>query len=132
MNEAKLVELVAVRTRMLADDILELANIPVEEAMNDNEREVIILLQQMRKLVYNHNDLKLRTADVFADFTAQVIMFCLLYAHRVLCLPEDTPAEKERKIIAYIKEDLSEGEALTPFRNLMLYLRDHSDKNFFY
>lgn len=48
MNEAKLVELVAVRTRMLADDILELANIPVEEAMNDNEREVIILLQQMR------------------------------------------------------------------------------------
>ena len=56
MNEAKLVELVAVRTRMLADDILELANIPVEEAMNDNEREVIILLQQMRKLVYNHND----------------------------------------------------------------------------
>ena len=131
MNEAKLVELVAVRTRMLADDILELANIPVEEAMNDNEREVIILLQQMRKLVYNHNDSKLRTADVFADFTAQVIMFCLLYAHRVLCLPEDTPAEKERKIIAYIKEDLSEGEALTPFRNLMLYLRDHSDKNFF-
>ena len=116
---------------MLADDILELANIPVEEAMNDNEREVIILLQQMRKLVYNHNDLKLRTSDVFADFTAQVIMFCLLYAHRVLCLPEDTPAEKERKIIAYIKEDLSEGEALTPFRNLMLYLRDHSDKNFF-
>ena len=99
--------------------------------MNDNEREVIILLQQMRKLVYNHNDSKLRTADVFADFTAQVIMFCLLYAHRVLCLPEDTPAEKERKIIAYIKEDLSEGEALTPFRNLMLYLRDHSDKNFF-
>ncbi len=49
-----------------------------------------------------------------------------------LCLPEDTPTEKERKIIAYIKEDLSEGEALTPFRNLMLYLRDHSDKNFFY
>lgn len=131
MNEAKLVELVAVRTRMLADDILELANIPVEEAMNDNEREVIILLQQMRKLVYNHNDSKLRTADVFADFTAQVIMFCLLYAHRVLCLPEDTPAEKERKITAYIKEDLSEGEVLTPFRNLMLYLRDHSDKNFF-
>ena len=44
MNEAKLVELVAVRTRMLADDILELANIPVEEAMNDNEREGSIMV----------------------------------------------------------------------------------------
>lgn len=131
VNEAKLVELVAVRTRMLADDILELANIPLEEAMNENEREVIAILQGMRALVYNHNDSNLRTGEVFADFTAQVIMFCLLYAHRVLCAPDDSPAEKERKINAYIKEDLTEGEALTPFRNLMLYLRDHADKSFF-
>lgn len=131
VNEAKLVELVAVRTRMLADDILELANIPIEEAMNESEREVIALLQGMRDLVYNHNDSNLRTGEVFADFTAQVIMFCLLYAHRVLCAPDDSPAEKERKINAYIKEDLTEGEALTPFRNLMLYLRDYADKSFF-
>jgi hypothetical protein len=131
VNEAKLVELVAVRTRMLADDILELANIPIEEAMNESEREVIALLQGMRDLVYNHNDSNLRTGEVFADFTAQVIMFCLLYAHRVLCAPDDSPAEKERKINAYIKGDLTEGEALTPFRNLMLYLRDYADKSFF-
>ncbi|HBB42486.1 MAG TPA: hypothetical protein DCZ74_03130 [Treponema sp.] len=131
VNEEKLVELVAVRTRMLADDILELANIPIEEAINENEREVIALLQGMLALVYNHNDSNLRTGEVFADFTAQVIMFCLLYAHRVLCEPDDSPAEKERKIKAYIKEDLTEGESLTPFRNLMLYLRDHADKSFF-
>ena len=81
--------------------------------------------------MYNHNDSNLRTGEVFADFTAQVIMFCLLYAHRVLCSSDDSPTEKERKINAYIKEDLSEGEALTPFRNLMLYLRDHADKSFF-
>ena len=109
VNEGKLVELVAVRTRMLADDILELANIPIEEAMNENERKVIALLQGMRELVYNHNDSNLRTGEVFADFTAQVIMFCLLYAHRVLCSSDDSPTEKERKINAYIKEDLSEG-----------------------
>ena len=131
VNEAKLVELVAVRTRMLADDILDLEDIPPADAMNENEREVIVLLQGMRELVYNHNDPSLRTGVVFADFTAQVIMFCLLYAHRVLCEPNDPPAEKERKIYAYIREDLSQGEALTPFRNLMLYLRDHDDKSFF-
>lgn len=131
VNEAKLVELVAVRTRILADDILEFASIPLEEAMNDDEHDMIQLLQGMRELVYNHNDSKLRTNEIFADFTAQVIMFCLLYAHRVLCLSDDSPAEKERKINAYIKEDLSEGEALTPFRNLMLYLRDNADKSIF-
>src|SRR5699024_8704229 len=93
--------------------------------------EVISILQGMRALVYNHNDSNLRTGEVFADFVAQVIMFCLLYAHRVLCAPDDSPAEKERKINTYITEDLTEGEALIPFRNLMLYLRDHADKNFF-
>ncbi len=131
VNEAKLVELVAVRTRMLADDILEFANIPLEEAMSDEEEDVIELLQGMKELVYSHNDSNLRTNEVFADFTAQVIMFCLLYAHRVLCLPEDSPAQKEEKINAYIRDDLSEGEALLPFRNLMLYLRDHADKGIF-
>lgn len=131
LNEEKLVELVSVRTRMLADDILKLANIPIEEAMDENEKKVISLLQGMRELVYNHNDPNMRTGAVFADFTAQVIMFCLLYAHRVLCSPDDTPAEKERKISAYIKEDLSEGEALTPFRNLMVYLRDYAGEEFF-
>ncbi len=129
VNEAKLVEMVAIRTRMLADDILEYADIPIEEAMNDDERDMIRLLQGMRELVYNHNDLKLRTNKVFADFTAQVIMFCLLYAHRVLCEPDDLPVEKERKIYAYIREDLSAGEALVPFRNIMLYLRDNADKS---
>ena len=131
VNESKLVELVAVRTRMLADDILQLANVPIEEAMNESEREVISLLQGMRELVYNHNDSNLRTGEVFADFTAQVIMFCLLYAHRVLCEPEDTPAEKEKKISDYIKEELSEGEVLIPFRNLMLYLRNHANQSSF-
>lgn len=131
VNEGKLVELVAVRTRMLADDILTFADIPVEEAMDDDEKEIILLLKKIRELVYNHNDSNLRTSKVFADFTAQVIMFCLLYAHRVLCRPEDTPIEKERKINAYIKEDLTEGESLAPFRNLMLYLSNHADKNFF-
>ena len=38
---------------------------------------------------------------------------------------------KKNEDQCYIKEDLSEGEALTPFRNLMLYLRDHADKSFF-
>lgn len=131
INESKLVELVAVRTRMLADDILEFANIPLDEAMNQSERNIISILQGMKDLVYSHNDSKLRTNKVFADFTAQVIMFCLLYAHRVLCTPEDSPVEKERKIVSYISNNISDGEALTPFRNLLLYLRGNADRSFF-
>lgn len=130
-TEGKLVELVAVRTRILANEIMEYADISLEEALDENERQIIRLLSGIKELVYNHNDPNLRTRSTFADFTAQVIMFSLLYAHRVLCCSTDSPAEKEDKIKRYITEDLTEGEALLPFRNLMLYIRDHSNSGIF-
>ncbi len=126
VDEEKLIESVAVRTRNLADEILECADLSVEEAINDDERNVILLLNGLKELVYNHNDPALRTGRVFSDFTAQVIMFCLLYAHRVLCSSSDSPAEKAAKIRGYAFNDIVEGEALLPFRNLMVYLRDNA------
>lgn len=130
-DETKLIELVALRTRLLADDIVRYASIPEEEALNEDERQTITLLAGLQNLVYNHNDTTLRTDKVFSDFTAQVVMFCLLYAHRVLCSSADTPVEKEEKIRAYAFDDLTEGENLLPFRNLMIYLRDNADTGLF-
>ena len=127
VNEEQLVELVAIRTRNLADDILSYANLSAEEAIDESERQVISLLSGLKQLVYNHNDPTLRTGHVFADFTAQVVMFCLLYAHRVLCSSTDSPAQKEAKIRAYINSEVAEGEALQPFRNLIHYLLDEAD-----
>lgn len=131
VDEEKLVELVAIRTRNLANEILEQADLTVEEAINDDERNVIALLEGLKELVYNHNDPALRTGSVFSDFTAQVIMFCLLYAHRVLCSSDDSSAEKAAKIRAYAFNDIIEGEALLPFRNLMVYLRDNAGNGTF-
>lgn len=131
VDEEKLVELVAVRTRNLANDILIQADLTAEEAMDDDERQVIALLNGLKELVYNHNDPALRTGRIFSDFTAQVIMFCLLYAHRVLCSSDDSPIEKAVKIRAYAFNDIVDGESLLPFRNLMVYLRDNAGNNTF-
>lgn len=130
-SEGKLVELVAVRTRVLANDIMEYANISYEEALDDNERQIITLLDGIKTIVYNHNDPGLRTSAVFADFVAQIVMFSLLYAHRVLCSSIDTPVEKEIKIKKFVTEDFVEDEALAPFRSLMAYIRDYSDSGMF-
>lgn len=130
-DEGKLVELVAVRTRMLADDIMAYSDLSIDEAIDDSERQAIELLTGIRNLIYSHNDEKLRNNMVFADFVAQVIMFCLLYAHRVLCKSEDLPSEKEKKIREYISKELVEGEALLPFRKLMLYLKDTAETGAF-
>lgn len=97
VDEEKLVELVAIRTRNLADEIRGYSDLTIEEAMNEDEHHIIELLNGLRELVYNHNDPQLRTGRVFADFTAQVIMFCLLFAHRVICSSEDTPTQKAEK-----------------------------------
>ncbi len=130
-DEGKLVELVALRTRILADDISHYISIPVDEAMNDDERAAILLLSGIRDLVYSHNDHNMRSDKVFADFVAQVIMFCLLYAHRVVCNSQDSPIEKEEEIRQYVFGDIVDGEALLPFRNLMVFLRDNANTDLF-
>lgn len=130
-NENELVEQVALRTRWLSDDILHYAEIKADEAVNEDEAKAIELLSGIRNLVYAHNDRGLRTEKVFADFTSQVIMFSLLYAHRVFCTDCDSPVEKEQKIRSYISDDLVESETLRPFRNLMIYLRDNAGNNAF-
>lgn len=130
-SEEKLVELVAIRTRVLANDIIEYSDILPEEALDESERQIINLLSGIKSIVYNHNDPALRTATVFADFVAQVVMFSLLYAHRVLCVADDTPVQKEEKIKKFIEDDFVEGEALTPFRSLITYIRTHSETDTF-
>ncbi|MCL2410885.1 MAG: N-6 DNA methylase, partial [Treponema sp.] len=130
-DEGKLVELVALRTRNLSDEILRFSEVPLDEAMNDVERSVILLLNELRDLVYNHNGRNLQNDKVFADFAAQVIMFALLYAHRVECTDADLPPEKEAKIRNYLSKDIVDGQALRPFFKIMHYINEHFDENSF-
>jgi len=124
-DEGNLVEQVAIRTRVLSDDILHFSNIPLEEAMDATEEQAITLLHDLRQLTYNHNDPAMRGDKVFADFVAQVIMFTLLYAHRVECTDADMPTEKARKIREYLARDIEEGQALRPFLTIIHYINDH-------
>ncbi|MCL4463294.1 MAG: N-6 DNA methylase [Firmicutes bacterium] len=130
-DEGGLVKLVALRTRFLSDEILRYAGIPIDEAMNDTESGAISLLGDLRELVYNHNDPTLRQDRVFADFAAQVIMFTLLYAHRVECADADSSTEKERKIREYLAREIEDGQALRPFLTIIHYINSHgNDSNF--
>jgi hypothetical protein len=130
-DEGKLAELVALRTRYLSDEILRYSTISADEAMDEAERNAISLLDELRVLVYNHNDRNLRQDKVFADFAAQVIMFALLYAHRTECTDDDPPTEKERKMKEYLSRNIVDGQALRPFLTIIHYINDHGDGNDF-
>jgi hypothetical protein len=125
-DEQKLVEQISVRTRMLSNEILKNANIRISEAFPD-EKETIKLLNNLKLLIYNHDDVTLRNERVFSDFVAQVIMFSLLYAHRVLCLENDPAPDKEKKIKDYISSTVQNYEKLEPFRKLMLYILNNAN-----
>lgn len=130
-DEGKLVELVALRTRLLSEEVLGYATLSFDEAMDDAERAAINLLGGLKELVYNHNDQTLHNDQVFADFAAQVIMFSLLYSHRVECSDADEPAEKERKIRNYLLQEVTDGQTLRPFLTIIHYLNSAGHENSF-
>lgn len=130
-DEGRLVELIALRTRVLSDDILNCTGIPYDEALNETERNAINLLSELRTIVYNHNDPNMRNDQVFADFAAQIIMFTILYAHRVECTDADSPMDKERKIRAFLSRSEYDNNALRPFLKIVHYLNDwEGNENF--
>lgn len=73
----------------------------------------------------------MRTSTVFAYFVAQIIMFCLLYAHRVVCSNDDSPAIKAEKIKAYAFNDVVDDAELILFHDLMIYLRNNKGTSTF-
>ena len=99
--------------------------------MDDDERNAITLLNGLKDLVYNHNDQSMRQDQVFADFAAQVIMFSLLFAHRIECTDVDTPIEKERKIREYLSLEIVDGQALRPFLTIIHYINSPGNENSF-
>lgn len=130
-DERRLVEQVAIRTRLLSDEILKYANTPKDEAFNDIEKVEISLLDGLKGLVYNHNFTPLRQDNIFADFAAQVIMFTLLYAHRIECSDSDSATEKEQKIKQFLLSDMLGEETLRPFLTIMHYICGQSEENNF-
>lgn len=103
-EEEKLVELSALRTRWLADKMVYYATLSFEEAMNEEERQAIFTIAEMKKMLGRQNAIHLQTEREFADFVAQAMMFALFYAHRILCDSADLPKEREQKIRRYLLE----------------------------
>lgn len=130
-TEDKLISLVAKRTRILSDKIVYYSTLKMAEALDDEERSEITLLSTIKDLVYNHNDPGFHTEKAFADFTSQVIMFCLLYAHRAICTASDSAIVKEKKIIDYVYNNLPAEDTLTPFKQLMDYVNKNAPEKSF-
>lgn len=129
-DENSLIGHVATRTKYLAEELKKYASMSEEEAVkNKEEKAAVKYLAALRDVVCNHSVSRLRTPDALSDFTAQVVMFTLLYAHRVTCKNDDTPDEKGCKIRNFASKLSAKNRNLKPFAELMKFIVAHQESN---
>lgn len=125
ISEQQLVTECAMRARFLADEIEALADLRPGAGLNEIENEAISILAQLKDIVQKHHDPLLRDKKVFSAFVSQVLIFGLIYAHRVLGIERLEPSERYKKMKDFW---LGEREThytahLKPFRALTELLR---------
>lgn len=125
ISEQQLVTECAVRARYLADEIESLADLRPGAGLNEVENEAIAILSELKGIVQKHHDPLLRDKKVFAAFVSQILIFGLIYAHRVLGIEDLEPAERYKKMKDFWLGDRGSNytEHLKPFRALTELLR---------
>jgi len=120
-TEERLIEDVARRALELSNSVMQLADLPAGAGLNDLENRTIETLHQLKAILEKHHDPRLRDRKAFADFVAQVLVFGLLYAHRIIAAPGQTPADRYRKIKKFWSEVVYSEftDRLRPFRALI-------------
>lgn len=125
ISEQQLVVECAMRAKFLADEIESLADLRPGAGLNEIENEAIDILFKLREVVQKHHDPLLRDKKVFAAFVSQVLIFGLIYAHRILGIENLTPAERYKKMKDFWlgERETRYTQELKPFRALTELLR---------
>lgn len=127
-KEKELITDVAKRARLLADNVLFLNTLNAEEAMNEDEKNTILILKALQETIVREHDGRLINGSIFADFVAQVLSFALLYAHMATTDENDNPQDKFDKITKYWKDIIlphASEHIMGPFYELIELLKDH-------
>lgn len=123
-SEEELIREVAKRAKELSKSVRDLADVPPGAGLDENENRTIEALRDLKSVVEQHHDPRLQDPRVFGDFVAQVLIFGLLYAHRVVHGPDDVPADRYRKIRQFWSDVVYREftEHLRPFQALVSML----------
>lgn len=126
ITESQLITEAAKRAVVLSDSIQELSDIPYGSGLSDIENQTIEILGKLKAIVEEHHDPELRDKKSFARFVSQVLVFGLLYAHRVIGHLNDTPKIRYKKIRAFWEDSINKNRTdhLKLFSGLTKILND--------
>ena len=130
-SEDRLVEEAARRAFALSENVSELVQQSEGSGLSAAENRTIETLHKLQTLLVEHHDVSLTTPKAFSDFVAQILIFGLLYAQRVICSSGDKPRDRYEKIHKFWSDVVfsNYSERLRPFQGLVEELSDELEKN---
>lgn len=125
VNEKILIEDVAKRAIPLSENINRFCEIN-ELVAADHEIGLIKQLNEIKKMLAEYIDNTLEDSENFADYITQVLLFGLIYSHRVSYVDGDTPKVRYTKIKEYFKGmvDVKGSQELLPFKGIVNLLNN--------
>ena len=125
-SETDLIKECALRARRLSNEIKDFVDMPLSSGLTKEEDSTIAALRDLKGVLESHHDQTLNSSQDFADFVSQVLVFGLLYAHRVVSATGDTPKSRDFKIKEFWTNVVYSSQAgkLRPFSALVSLLGD--------
>lgn len=125
-SETDLIKECALRARRLSNEITAFVEMPLLSGLTEEEDNTIEALRDLKEVLESHHDQTLNSPQDFADFVSQVLVFGLLYAHRVVSATGDTPKSRDLKIKAFWTDVVHSSRTvkLRPFSALVSLLGD--------
>jgi len=116
-TESQLIELLAVRARLISATIKGLLDAPSGSGRDLSENRLLDALQDLQRLLAAHHDPTLSSVDSCADFVAQVLIFGLFYAHTRSNVRGTSPDERRQVIGSFWTDDsyLEVAQKIRPF-----------------
>lgn len=120
-SEEQLIHDMAIRAKGLSACIFSLTDAPLDSGFNEEENRTIEILHDVQSTLQLHHDPVLEHPKVFADFVSQVLVFGLLYAHRVVAGELGQPKDRYTAIRRFWSDTVyaSYTNKLIPFKALV-------------
>lgn len=120
-SEDEIIFEAAKRAKLLSSNIEELSGLSPDEAKTPEEKLSIESISKIKTLLEEHHDPSLKDEKVFADFVAQVLIFGLIYAHRVAVSQGDEPRLKFQEMTGFWSDVKYKNhyEKIKPFKALL-------------
>jgi hypothetical protein len=116
-SEDEIIRQAAKHANQISSGVRNLVRFEPDQAKDEEERHTIETLNSLRSILEEHHDPTIQDRETFSGFIAQVLIFGLLYPHRIGSSEDMSPPEMYEYLHTFWED--SEEARLRPFKALV-------------